>query len=203
MTRRFVHALPAALAAALLLLALPAAAQPAPALTYVYAVKYVCGYNPTNVGLSHSGNKEGEPTVKFGNYATDINILNPTQFQANVRKQVIHLVKEFVPVGREPAFSGPSAFDAIALPPFTATMDDCNRIAELIYGVGLVPTPLPLFVGFLVLESQVELDVTAVYTAEACSNWVNQPFRLECLNTADHHGVSVAINVEQITPRIR
>jgi len=80
--------------------------------------------------------------------------------------------------------------------------DDCNRIAELIYGVGNVPTPLPLFVGFLVLTSTHELDVTAVYTSQACSNWVFSPQKLECLDQNGRQmGVSSAIDVEQIPTR--
>ncbi len=188
-----------------------AAVAPAAAhaqVTYVYAVKFVCGYNPTNVGVDQAGTqKQGEPTVKFGNYATDINVINPTFFQADVRKSVLLLNRDGVPIGREPKFVGPQWFDSISLPPITATMDDCNRIAELMFG-NPVPTPLPLLIGFLVLESQIELDVTAVYTAQACSFWSNSPLQLDCLRPAGTaggtpYGVSSAINVEQITPKLR
>jgi len=83
-----------------------------------------------------------------------------------------------------------------------ATMDDCNRIAELIYGVGAVPTPMPLLIGFLVLESNVDLSVTAVYTAETCSHWISSPDRLECLDPdGRHQGVGISIDVEQIKSR--
>ena len=46
---------------------------------YVYSVKFVCGYNPTNVGMTLGplSVPSGEPPVKFGNYATEINIFNP------------------------------------------------------------------------------------------------------------------------------
>ncbi|HXU47197.1 MAG TPA: hypothetical protein VN783_16845, partial [Thermoanaerobaculia bacterium] len=156
------------------LVALPASAQ-----RFSWAVKFVCGYNPTNIGQSLHGTKEGEPTVKFGNYATDINIYNHDYFsQADIKKKVIVLVKEGFPVSREPNFNKASAFDSISLPVDTATMDDCNRIAELLYG-GVVPTPMPLWIGFLILESNIDLDVTAVYTAETCSNWVVSG-KLEC-----------------------
>jgi len=180
------------------LLAAPASASP----LYSFAVKFVCGYNPTNVGLSQNGTSEGEPTVKFGNYATDVNIFNQDYFsQADIRKKVILLVKEGFPEGREPRFAKPIAFDAITLQSMQATMDDCNRIAELIYG-GAVPTPMPLLIGFLVLESNVDLSVTAVYTAETCSNWVNSPDRLDCLDTSGkHQGVGISIDVEQIKSR--
>ena len=190
------------LTALVLAAAVPAAARAQ--VTYVYAVKYVCGYNPVNVGLSLAGNKEGEPTVKLGNYATDVNIVNPTSLDASVRKSVLLLNRSGFPIGREPNFVSANWFDGILLPPLTATMDDCNRIAELMFG-NPVPTPLPLLIGFLVLESQVELDVTAVYTAQACGNWLFSPFFLECLVTGANQpqGVSSAIEVEQITPKIR
>jgi hypothetical protein len=77
-------------------------------------------------------------------------------------------------------------------------MDDCNRIAELIWGA--VPTPYPLTIGFLVVGSTVELDVTAVYTAQTCSNWLASPVKLECLDpTGKQQGVSSSIDVDQIT----
>lgn len=189
----------ALLAVVSVLLAAPASASP----QYSFAVKFVCGYNPDNVGLSQSGNREGEPTVKFGNYATDVNIFNQDYFsQADIRKKVILLVKEGYPEGREPRVSKATGFDAITLQSMQATMDDCNRIAELLYGVGSVPTPMPLLIGFLVLESNVDLSVTAVYTAETCSNWINSPDKLECLDTSGkHQGVGISIDVEQIKGR--
>jgi len=189
---------------ALLLLASAVLAAPALASPqYSFAVKFVCGYNPTNIGQSQQGTKEGEPTVKFGNYATDVNIFNQDYFsQADIRKKVILLVKEGFPEGREPRFSKPIAFDGITLQSMQATMDDCNRIAELIYGVGAVPTPMPLLIGFLVLESNVDLSVTAVYTAETCSHWISSPDRLECLDPdGRHQGVGISIDVEQIKSR--
>ncbi|HXU33526.1 MAG TPA: hypothetical protein VN851_23400 [Thermoanaerobaculia bacterium] len=189
---------------ALLLLASAVLVAPASAAPrYSFAVKFVCGYNPTNIGQSLHGTKEGEPTVKFGNYATDINIFNQDYFEiASVRKSVILLVKEGSPEGREPKVQKAIAFDGIELSSMQATMDDCNRIAELIYGVGAVPTPMPLFIGFLVLESNVDLSVTAVYTAETCSNWINSPDRLECLDPdGRHQGVGISIDVEQIKSR--
>jgi hypothetical protein len=184
---------------ALLALASTLLAAPAVAQRYSFAVKFVCGYNPDNIGQSLNGNREGEPTVKFGNYATDINIFNQDYFsQADIRKSVILLVKKGSPEGREPKVEKAIAFDGITLQSMQATMDDCNRIAELIYG-GAVPTPMPLFIGFLILESNIDLSVTAVYTAETCSNWINSPDRLDCLDTSGkHQGVGISIDVEQI-----
>ncbi|HEV8580558.1 MAG TPA: hypothetical protein VGX68_15940 [Thermoanaerobaculia bacterium] len=171
---------------------------------YVYSVKFVCGYNPTNVGVSHQGVSEGEPPVKFGNYATEINILWPELYiegPAFVFKHIVLLVERGVPVGREPrVISARPYLDSVQLNSLQATMDDCNRIAELLYGA--VPTPLPLLVGYFVITSTHELDVTAVYTAETCGNWVVSPVKLDCLNPNNQQaGVSVSIDVERIPAR--
>lgn len=191
--------IPIALVAAVAL----AQAQPAAAkYQFSYAVKFVCGYNPTNLGVSQSGNAEGEPTVKLGNYATDVNIFNPDPLNtASIGKQIVVLVLRGFPQGREPKVVAPSAFDSIVLPVNNATMDDCNRIGELVYG-SPVPTPMPLTIGFLIIQSTVDLDVTAVYTSQVCSNWVVSPTKLDCLDsTGRQQGVSSSINVNQIKTR--
>jgi hypothetical protein len=171
---------------------------------YSYAVKFVCGYNDTNVGFTGVpfDIKAGEQTVKFGNYATDINVFNfnvdSTLPDAIIQKDVIVLVDKGKPVGREPRIARSSATDNITLKSQEATMDDCNRIAELLWGA--VPTPFPLTIGFFVIQSTVELDITAVYTAQACSNWVFSPEKLECLDpTGREQGVGLSIDVRQVT----
>lgn len=191
---------------ALLGLLLLAGAQAASAKEqYAYSVKFVCGYNNTNVGLSTDGTKsEGEPAVKFGNYATEINIVWPELYipgPAYIFKHLVVLVDRGVPVGREPNVADARQYvDSIRLNSLQATMDDCNRIATLYWG--FVPTPMPLLVGYLVLTSTHELDVTAVYTSQACSNWVASPQKLECLNQAGAPvSVSNSIDVEQIPVR--
>ena len=169
------------LAAALLLSALPqpVAAQVVqpidplnpPEGTYSYAVKFVCGFQRSNTGLLSQDDGTflsfGEPTVKAGNYATDINIFNPG-LDTEVDKKVLLVVEDGIPVGREPRVVEPVAFDSIGLGSCQATMDDCNRIAELFPP----PSPFSLRIGFLVLTSKQPLDVTAVYTAELCSDFV-------------------------------
>lgn len=172
---------------------------------YSYAVKFVCGYNPDNVGIYGDllDKRGGEPTVKFGNYATDINIYNfniygdPDIMPPYVEKRVLLLVDRGVPVGREPRTVGSSGGELITLPYGNATMDDCNRIAEMLWGA--VPTPYPLTIGFLIVGSTIELDVTAVYTAQTCSNWLASPVKLECLDASGKQtSGSVSIEVDQI-----
>jgi hypothetical protein len=172
---------------------------------FAYSVKFVCGYNPTNVGVSLEGASEGEPPVKFGNYATEINIVWPELYlkeqKVYISKHIVLLVDRGKPVGREPkVVEALKYIDSIELPSFGGTMDDCNRIAELVYG--RVPTPMPLTIGYLVLASTHEIDVTAVYTSQACSQWSKSPEKLECLD-ADGAltGVSSAIDVERVTGR--
>ena len=108
------------------------------------------------------------------------------------------------PVGREPNVVGARSYiDGVQLTSLTGTMDDCNRIAELLWGA--VPTPYPITIGYLVLTSTHELDVTAVYTSQACSNWVvTGTTTLECLNPTGSqtgNGVSNSIDVEKIEGR--
>ena len=171
---------------------------------FSYSVKFVCGYTPTNVGVSLGGVSEGEPSVKFGNYATEINLvwpeiyLNETNY---VFKHLLVLVEKGFPVGREPKVVPARTYiDGVQLSPLSGTMDDCNRIAELLWGA--VPTPFPLTIGYLVITSTHELDVTAVYTAETCSNWAFSPVKLECLDpNGRQQGVSVSIDVEKVAGR--
>jgi hypothetical protein len=175
---------------------------------YVYSVKFVCGYNPSNLGVSLNGEIQGEPSVKFGNYATEINLSWPELYLGDetnrVYKHLMILVDKGKPVGREPKVAEAKTYiDAIELRQMTGTMDDCNRIAELAWGA--VPTPYPLTIGYLIITSVYELDVTAVYTSQACSNWAvpsttHDP--LPCLDpTGKHQGVSISEDVEKIPAR--
>src|SRR5689334_8662863 len=69
---------------------------------FSYSVKFVCGYNPTNVGVSIDGKSEGEPSVKFGNYATEINLVWPEIYlhETNyIFKHLVVLVDKGKPVG--------------------------------------------------------------------------------------------------------
>jgi hypothetical protein len=193
----------ALLSTAFLLVLAPIALMAAPAYQYSYAVKFVCGYNPSNLGYDSTGGQAGEPVVKFGNYATDINIYNfnilsTTAPPATIEKRVLLLVRGGFPVGREPAVVDFSGQDFISLRGGQATLDDCNRIAQLIFG-GAIPTPYPLTIGYFVILSTAELDVTAVYTSQSCSNWAFSPDRLDCLDTSGRsQGVNTDIHVNQI-----
>jgi len=121
---------------------------------YCYSVKFVCGIQePTQDCTS----------VRPGVYATEINIHNFKDTETLIEKYVLPVVLVGdATKGREPGYVKPIANHSITLPPHTATMDDCCSISELLHN-----TPLPLIpvtIGFLVIESPQELNVTAVYT---------------------------------------
>jgi hypothetical protein len=127
-----------------------------PACKYTYAVKFVCG-TQADCGC-------GCGPVRPGTYATEINILNPHCKQATIEKRVIPLVFAGAVVGRDPATVEERSTEKAVLPSGAATMDDCCRIAELLYG-GVPDGGMPPTIGFLQIISDVELQVTAVYTA--------------------------------------
>lgn len=125
-----------------------------PPCQYSYSVKFVCGVQPEQA--------DGETVVPPGVYATEINIHNYTDTAARIEKHVLAVVEKAEPVGREPEHVSRKGRERVALPPNTATMDDCQSIARLVYG-GKPPAPLPLTIGFLEIVSPVKLNVTAVY----------------------------------------
>jgi hypothetical protein len=123
---------------------------------YSYSVKFVCGLQPECPCECTS--------VRPGIYATEINIHNYQEVQVEVEKRFVPVVFAGAASGREPRVARPRAIDRIKLPPHSATMDDCCRIAEVLFG-GTPPSPIPLTIGFLEITSTEELSVTAVYTA--------------------------------------
>jgi len=127
-----------------------------PPCAFVYSVKFICGVQP-ECGC------ECAP-VRPGAYATEINIHNYSLKSTEVIKRFVPVVLASAPIGREPRVAGIRAEDKIVLPPQTATMDDCCRIAKLLFG-GQASSPIPLTIGFLELTASSEIAVTAVYTA--------------------------------------
>ncbi len=122
---------------------------------FSYSVKFVCGVQPDCPC-------ECAP-VRPGIYATEINIHNFHDRDVKVAKHVLPVVLAGAVAGREPRTVERKASDSIVLPPHSATMDDCCRIAQML--LGAIPSgPLPLTIGWLEILSPVELAVTAVYT---------------------------------------
>ncbi len=134
----------------------PQAPEPRP--EWVYSVKYTCGV-VREIALERT-------TLAPGMYATDVNISNPASQDTELSKRLIPIVGEGFPTARQPKVQTHTVVDFIGLPARNATMDDCFRIADLLYGGVPFPTldTMPLSVGFLEIRSPVELDVVAVYT---------------------------------------
>lgn len=189
---------PVALAASAAPRAAPAAAPAAApeqvvakgAYVWNYSVKFVCGLQ-TSGDAATGGQIIGEPPVKPGNYATEINIHNYNYREVKVRKKLLLLVKNGSVVAREPdvARPDPANYTSVVLGPDFATMDDCNGIWKLAGASPTAPNP-PITIGFLVILSPIDLDVDAVYTA-AVSN------KVPGANIDQAAGIS--IDVERVT----
>lgn len=175
---------------------------------WAYSVKFVCGFNSVNGEQSPQGFVfEGESQVKLGNYATEINIFNPSMLDssiATIRKKLVVLSYKGDARGREPEQIRAEFVDSIELQACSATMDDCNRIYRLFLGA-VPPTPPPPMIGYWVLYSDRELDVTAVYTAEICSDWILSPTtgpNFMCAHPdGANFGAGISMDVERIPGR--
>lgn len=129
-----------------------------PPCKFVYAVKFVCGVQP-ECGCECT-------SVRPGAYTTEINLHNYSLARVEIVKRFVPVVLASAAIGREPRVAGVRAEDKLVLPPQTATMDDCCRIAELLFG-GPAPSPIPLTIGVLEITASAEIAVTAIYTASA------------------------------------
>jgi hypothetical protein len=117
-----------------------------------YSVKFICGNQEEGCDCAPIGP---------GQYATQISIHNYSGERVEVRKRIIPVVLTGAPLGGEPKVSKTRAEDLIKLPPHTATMDDCCRITELLFGA---PTD-PLTIGLLEIIASRDISVTALYTS--------------------------------------
>jgi len=149
-----------------------------------YAAKFVCGYQRT---ATPGQPAPGEPIVKPGNYATELNIHNPAYKEVLLRKKFLVLVNVQQQVAiREPQQTRPVTVTKMTLGPDYAMMDDCNNLWTITYPGVPLPSPMPVFIGYLVILSPLELDVDAVYTANAPGDLAAAP-------------TSVSIDVERVT----
>jgi len=152
------------------------APQDSPGKLLTYSVKFVCGVQQSQ--------EPAQAVVRPGVYATEINIHNYHDVPVRILKYVLPLVYRDKVIGREPGLAGIRGKDAITLPPDTATMDDCYRIGQLLYG-SPPPQPLPLTVGFLELVTTAPVAVDVVYTA------------------TDPSGQTLTMDVQRVEGRVR
>ncbi|AXA89898.1 hypothetical protein DPH57_01105 [Massilia sp. YMA4] len=100
--------------------------------------------------------------MRPGRYATQISIHNQSSESVTVRKRLIPVVLGGAPLGREPGFGSSRAEDSIELPPHTATLDDCCRFAELLFGAA----GSALTIGLMEITVPRDVSVTAIYTTD-------------------------------------
>jgi hypothetical protein len=122
---------------------------------FVYSVKFICGVQAA-CGCAAA-------PVQPGRYATEITIHNSASKEVEILKRFVPVVLAGAPVGREPRTAAVRGEDKILLPAHTATLDDCCRISELLFGAHGT-SEMPLSVGFLEITADAEIAVTAVYT---------------------------------------
>ena len=154
---------------------------------FIYSVKFVCGVQnapPVVAGVPPPPAPKCTP-VRIGSYATEINIHNFRAQDTKIDKRGLLLVKDGDPlIGREPKKVKATVIETgFKLPADSATMDDCCYLAEK-----LSFDPSKLNIGFWIISCEVELNVTAVYTATDVKTLPALP-------------ASISIDVETITGR--
>lgn len=144
---------------------------PEPRVRFEYAAKLVCGLqkNPRDMRLAR------------GFYATAINLHNPNREPALLRKK---LALTFPPEEQQPGKVLPIAVDKLVHDEALET--DCMDIRRRLFPNGF---PTPYIKGFVVIQSEQSLDVTAVYTSTA-------------LTERGEPGLHSSIDVEQIRERV-
>ena len=162
----------------------------APQYVYSYAVKFVCGYQPP-IQTTAATNAFTEPPVKSGNYATEINIFNPQFKEVGLRKRFIALVRNGQAV-KEPESVTHVTTATMVLKSGYATMDDCDLLWKLVKVGPPAPPANSLLIGYLVINSPLELDIDAVYTSAAVRA-AQTPGQAQTLESQN-----VSIDVERI-----
>jgi len=112
----------------------------APRYRFQYAAKFLCTSNIP-------GTSQTSSAVLPGNYQTAVNIHNPNN-------QIAYLRKKIAAAGGQI-----SKFFEMKLEPDAVTSVDCGQVSS--FGLHLIHG----FEGFLVIESTISLDVVGVYTA--------------------------------------
>lgn len=120
---------------------------------FVYNVKFICGVQ------KRPFENDCSAILSKGIYSTEINILNFGLKPIVIAKVITPLVIKNEAIAIEPKTSRPVNSERVELPPLSATMDDCCKLAAM-----LKVNDEQLKIGFLEIVSPVELEVVAVYT---------------------------------------
>lgn len=131
----------------------PAAAQELVRTRHQYAAKVVCSFlTPFQDGI-----------LAQGIYRTAINIHNPNNHTVKLAAKVA-IADTF---GSEPSQFSVTPYRSIKLGPDGATRIDCGTIAGYYcpFGDTSICVDFGFFDGFVVIQSESELDVVGVYTA--------------------------------------
>ena len=149
---------------------------PTPSTTYIYSVKIVCGtVTPPRPKPSIPTLRDPAPVVP-GLYRTAVNIHNFWEKETSFLQKVVIALpqdQERGPITKKIKEN---------LRPNEAVEVDCYNVVAILEGT--TAAKAEFLKGFVVIESPVELEVTAVYTAEELQE----------------NGIS--IDVEQIQPHI-
>ena len=114
---------------------------------YAYPAKIICGRQDV----------PNDGRLVRGDYATTVNILNPSDRRARITKT---LSLTFPPDEQRPGLVAPIATET--LPAQSALKVDCADIASTVFGGTL---PAPYVEGYVTVESATRLDVTGVYSS--------------------------------------
>ncbi|MEB3323581.1 MAG: CARDB domain-containing protein, partial [Synechococcaceae cyanobacterium] len=114
---------------------------------YAYPAKIICGRQDV----------PSDGRLVRGDYATTVNILNPSDRRARITKT---LFLTFPPDAQRPGLTAPIATES--LPAHSALKVDCADIASTVFGGTL---PAPYVEGYVTVESATRLDVTGVYSS--------------------------------------
>lgn len=143
----------------LLGLATPSLGQTQPPVFFVYIVNFECGFQVSDIGPGGY-----EPLVKVANYATKVDFTNYDLHPAQVQAEVLRTDNS-----RWAAATGPVALvpGNLAMGSNTATVIDCNHIAQAI--TGAVPAGKPFYSGMVRIVSDQELVVWTTKTTQVCA----------------------------------
>lgn len=135
---------------------------------WVYMVPYECGYQRSIYGL------EGyEPPVKMGNYATKIDVLNPTEGDLELTGTVLGEVRWPGP-GAGQANTPPQILPAATMAAGNSKTIECADIAQATH----FPLPnlsLNFITGVLTIRSSTPIAVWVTKTTQICSGLVAKP----------------------------